>query len=336
MNLFNHLLQRAQANPKHIVLPEGADERIIAGSLKAVKNGVARVTLLGDKSNIEALLQKQPEPLASVDVIDPKTSDMLDAFAIEFYELRKHKGISPEDAQKIMTEALYFGAMMVRRNLADGSLAGAVNTTGNTIRAALQTIGLAKSCKTVSSFFIMMIPKTYDDPERALIFADCALVVSPNSEELAEIAIASADSAAEFLKIEPRVAMLSFSTRGSASHPMVDKVTDAANLAKNARPDLVIEGDLQLDAALVPSVNASKAPGSKIGGHANVLIFPSLEAGNIGYKLAERIGQAQAIGPVLQGLAKPANDLSRGCSADDVYGMIAVTVVQAQTAAPCR
>ncbi|HEV7368607.1 phosphate acetyltransferase [Arenibaculum sp.] len=335
MKPFDDLLARARHRPRHIALAEGDDPRVVEGALRALRDGVAEVTLIGPASAVREHLERQGggDGLA-LRVVDPATAPHLERYAQELLALRKAKGMTPEAAAQVARDPLYHAALMVRLGEADGCVGGAVATTAATVRAALQVIGPAPGSGLVSSFFIMMLCEPHHDALKgAMIFADCGLNVSPDAEELARIAIASADSARDLLHLEPKVAMLSFSTGGSASHPLVDKVATATALARAARPDLAIEGDIQLDASLIPEIRARKTTGSGTAGMgagaANVLIFPDLNAGNIGYKLAERLGKAKAIGPVLQGLAKPANDLSRGCTADDVFRMIVVTVAQA-------
>ena len=331
MKAFDNLVKRAQLNPKHIVLAEGEDERIIEAAIQAHREGIAKMTLLGEQNRVRQRLQELDVDDDAFIVIDPSTSEHLENYAQAFYELRRHKGIDEQQALETIKHPLYFAAMMVHLGQADGSVAGALYTTADTVRAAIQVIGLQSGYSLVSSFFIMMLCAPHHYHHRgALIFADCGLVVNPDTSELAQIAMVSAESARNLIRVEPHVAMLSFSTSHSAKHPLVDKVVAATKIVKEKMPDLKIDGDVQLDAAIVPEVSSRKVPGSAIQGKANVLIFPNLEAGNIGYKLAERIGEAKAIGPLLQGLKKPANDLSRGCSPDDVFRVIAVTVAQAQ------
>ncbi|GAB5445507.1 phosphate acetyltransferase [Gymnodinialimonas sp.] len=313
---------RAAADIKHIVLSEGSDPRVQEAARVAADQGLARVTIVGPR----ALADQMGDAVA---VEDPETSQHLPAFTAAFHALRAHKGVTEEQAAASVRQPLVFAAMMVREGLADGTVGGAVHTTSDTVRAALQVIGKAKGAALVSSFFLMALPEGHPVGQRGMIFSDCGLVIEPSAEELAAIAQQAAASARTLLDTEPKVAMLSFSSKGSARHPNVDKVTQALAIAKAAAPELDIDGELQFDAAIVPSVAASKAKGSSVAGQANVLVFPNLDAGNIGYKIAQRLGGATAIGPVLQGLAKPANDLSRGCTVDDIVQIIAVTAVQA-------
>ena len=330
MTVLRDLRDRAAARPAHIVLSEGSDPRVVAGAVAAVRSGIARVTLVGQEDEVAAALVVAGSPNnPAITIADPATSKFTAEAAATYYELRKHKGVTAEIAEQQAHDPLIFSAMMVRMGRADGTVGGAVATTSDTVRAALQIIGKAKDAPLVSSFFIMALPENHPSGRAAMIFGDSGLVIDPTSEELAAIAVTSAASCAQLLAIEPHVALLSFSTVGSARHEKVTKVTDAVALLKTRHPNLKADGELQFDAAFVPSVAATKAPGSPVAGHANVMIYPNLDAGNIGYKIAQRIGGCEAIGPVLQGLAKPANDLSRGCVAEDVTNMIAVTVLQA-------
>ena len=330
MTMLQELRSRAALRPAHIVLSEGHDPRIVAGALEAARAGIARITLVGPMVVVQKLLS-EAGATANDDIAiqDPATSDLTDEVARTYYELRKHKGVREDYAAEHAREPLVFAAMMVRNGHADGTVGGAVATTSDTVRAALQVIGKAKDAPLVSSFFLMALPENHPSGRAAMTFGDCGLVIDPNAEELASIAVASAASHQQLLGETPKVALLSFSTMGSAKHPSVTKVTEAAKILKAQHSDLQTDGELQFDAAFVPEVGASKAPGSAVAGHANVMIFPNLDAGNIGYKIAQRIGGCAAIGPVLQGLAKPANDLSRGCTAQDVTNMIAVTTLQA-------
>jgi len=325
------ILGAATSSDKIIALAEGDDPRVVDGALKARAEGVARIILVGDRDKVSSLLTQQGgTDVEGIEIHDPTDSAHLEAFAASLHALRKHKGMTPEMAQQQIQNRLNYAAMLVHEGLADGTVGGAVETTSDTVRAALQIIGKAKGAKMVSSFFLMLYCRDHHTVRGAHIFADCGLVVDPNEEELAEIARASAESYQTLTHETPRVAMLSFSTGGSASHPRVSKVVEATQIAKATNPDLLIDGELQFDAAFVPEVAAKKAKDSPLQGEANVFVFPNLDAGNLGYKIAQRIGGAEAIGPILQGLAKPANDLSRGCSAEDVLHMIAVTAVQAQ------
>ncbi|MGB7285311.1 MAG: phosphate acetyltransferase [Salaquimonas sp.] len=333
MSALQRLIKAAAAAPSHIVLPEGEDIRIIEGGLASVRGGIAKITLLGNQSAILKKLSGFDGGEAAVKsgdvmILDPVTSDQAEGYAASLLEFRSGKVADKTAALKLVHDPLVYAAMMVREGNADGTLGGAVYTTADTVRTALQIIGKAADAKIVSSFFLMVLPKGRHGNEEVVVFSDCGLVVDPDSAQLAGIAIASAASFKALTNEEPLVGMLSFSTKGSARHANVSKVSEATALAKELAPNLNIDGELQFDAAFVDSVGASKAPGSEVAGKANVLIFPNLDAGNIGYKIAQRIGGAMALGPVLQGLAKPANDLSRGCTADDVLNMIAVTVNQ--------
>jgi len=330
INPFDELLSRARSDPRHIVLAEGEDSRVIEAAERIVTDGVAKLTLLGREDLIRARAAEGGIAHLPVKILDPNASKYTQEYARHIHALRKHKGIDLDASVKIASDPLFFANMMVRLGQADGSVAGAHNTTASTVRAAIQMLGMHSGGSLVSSFFIMLLREAYHSIKGALVFADCGLVINPDAGELAQIAIASAETARTMLGLEPRVAMLSFSTHGSARHPLADKVIEATETVRRQRPDILIEGEVQLDVGLVPHISARKAPASRIAGRANVLIFPDLQAGNIGYKLVERFANAQAIGPILQGLAKPANDLSRGCSADDVYRVTAVTVVQAQ------
>lgn len=333
-NSFDALLERARSDPRHIVLAEGEDKRVIEAADRIAREGIASLTLLGREQVIRERSVDCGIAELPVAILDPARSEHTDDFAERIHVLRKEKGVSPGDARKLAENPLYFANMMVRLGHAAGSVAGAFNTTADTVRAAIQTLGVGAGCQLVSSFFIMLFDQSYHRTDGPLLFADCGLVVEPDASELAQIAIASADTARSMLGMEPRVAMLSFSTRGSARHRLVDKVVAATETVQRERPDIVIEGEVQLDVGIVPEVSARKFPDSRIAGRANVLIFPDLQAGNIGYKLVERLANARAIGPILQGLSKPANDLSRGCNVDDVYHVTAVTVVQAQARVP--
>ena len=314
----------AKADKKTIVLPEGEDPRTIEAAKKIVEEGLANLVILGDPEQIK---------IDGVTVIDPRTAEKKQAYAEKFAELRAKKGVTLPEALEQMNDATYFGTMMVKMGDADGLVSGACHSTANTLRPALQILKTAPGTKLVSAFFIMCTKSPEFGADGTLLFADCGLNINPNADELSEIALASAESWKAFMPgEEPKVAMLSFSTMGSAKGDVPTKVQEAVKLANEKNPELALDGDLQLDAALVQSVADLKAPNSTVAGNANILVFPDLEAGNIGYKLVQRFGGAEAYGPVLQGIAKPVNDLSRGCSADDIVGVVAITAVQAQMA----
>jgi len=327
MSALTMIKEKAKAKKRRVVLPEGTEPRTIQATKKILEEQVASVTVLGDEKEIEKLAAENDLNLGNVQVIDPlKASDFND-YVADFMELRKAKGITEEDAKKTISNPLYYGAMMVRHDKADASVAGAINTTGNVLRAAIQVIGLKKGIRTVSSCFMMTVPEYRGEKNRVFLYADGAVVPNPNVEQLASIAVSTAETMKNLLGMEPKVAMLSFSTKGSAQHDDVDKVVKAHDILKRDYPELKVDGELQVDAAIVPEVAKKKAPGSPIDGEANILIFPDLDAGNIAYKLTQRLAKATATGPIIQGLGKPANDLSRGCSADDIVDVTAIAVL---------
>ncbi|MGN0212992.1 MAG: phosphate acetyltransferase [Muribaculaceae bacterium] len=331
MELFNALKDKAIACRQRIVLPESTEYRTLQAANQVIAEGIADIILVGDPKDIyEKAEELCLTHINQARIVNPNDPEQLEKYAQIFYELRKAKGITIEDARKKAMDPLYLGCLLIKAGEADGQVAGAKNTTGNVLRAAFQVIKTAPGISVVSGAFLMLMPTGSPfGTNGMMVFADCAVVPAPNAKELAQIAISTAKTARDIAGIEPRIAMLSFSTKGSASHEVVTKVVKATEMAREADPNLVIDGELQADAAIVPSVGLSKAPGSVIAGNANVLVFPNLEVGNIAYKLVQRIGGAQAVGPILQGLARPVNDLSRGCSPEDIYKTIIITCNQA-------
>ena len=331
MDLISEIVARAKANPQRIVLPEGTEERTLTAADRVLAEGVAELIIIGNPAEIKALAEKLG--LKNIDkatIIDPENHAKKEEYAQLLCELRKKKGMTIEEARKLVLDPLYLGCLIIKAGDADGQLAGARNTTGNVLRPALQIIKTAPGITCVSGAMLMVTQTPQYGENGILVVGDVAVTPAPDAEQLSQIAVCTARTAKAVAGFEdPRVAMLSFSTKGSAKHEVVDKVVEALKLAKELDPTLKVDGELQADAALVPSVGQSKAPGSEIAGKANVLVFPNLEVGNIAYKLVQRLGNADAIGPVLQGIARPVNDLSRGCSVDDVYKMIAITANQA-------
>ena len=333
MNFLQSIKERAKQDKKTIVLPEAGDIRTLKAAGMALSEGIANVILLGEKDKIMQEAKSINCDLSRAEIINPVTYKGLDGIVAKFVELRKSKGMTEEEAVKLLAEdphSLYFGCMLIKEGLADGMVAGAVNSTSNVMRSALQIVKTAPGTKLVSAFFVMCVPDCEYGRDGVFIFADSGLNQNPNAEELSAIAISSAKSFKQLVGAEPNVAMLSHSTKGSAAkHPDIEKVVEAVKLAKEAAPEMLIDGELQLDAAIVPSIGVSKAPGSSVAGKANVLVFPDLDTGNIAYKIVERLAKAEAYGPITQGIARPVNDLSRGCTAEDIVGVMAITAVQA-------
>ena len=327
-NFLERTIERAKSDRKKIVLAEGEELRSIKAASMIVKEDICDIILLGNAEKIAEIAGDIS--LEGIEIIDPAKSDKLEEFSQSFYEMRKAKGMTEEKARETMLNTLYYGVMMVEKNYADGMVAGAVNSTSNVLRPALQILKTAPGTKLVSAFFVMVVPNCEYGENGTFIYSDAGLNENPDADAVSEIAISSAASFKNLVEAEPKVAMLSYSTYGSAKSELVDKMQLATKLAKEKRPDILLDGELQADAAIIAEVGKSKAPGSNIAGEANVLVFPDLNAGNIAYKLTQRLAKAEAYGPITQGIKKPVNDLSRGCSAEDIVGVVAITCVQAQ------
>ena len=330
MSFIEGIKEKARQNIKTIVLPESNDIRVLTAAANVIKEGFADVILVGNKESINELANANNIDVSNIKIVDPNTSDKFSKYAEDFYELRKSKGITLDQAKEIMKDNVYYGMMMVKESDADGLVSGAAHSTSDTLRPALQILKTAPGTKLVSAFFLMVVPNCEYGENGTFVFSDCGLNEYPDADALSEIAISSSKSFKQLVGAEPRVAMLSYSTYGSAHSPLTEKVIEATKLLKEKEPSLIADGELQLDAAILPEIAASKAPGSPVAGKANTLIFPDLDAGNIGYKLVQRLAKAEAYGPLCQGIAKPVNDLSRGCSSDDIVGVVAITCVQAQ------
>jgi phosphate acetyltransferase len=328
MNFLERIKQRAKAAGKTIVLPETGDIRTLKAADAILREGIAKIILIGKPDDI--LAKAEDLDISKATIIDPANYAEMDALSAKLADLRKEKGMTLEEAADLLNkDALYLGCMLVKEGIADGMVAGAVNSTANVLRPCLQILKTAPGIKLVSSFFVMVVPDCAYGENGVFLFSDSGLVQNPNAEELAAIAQSAAESFRKLVEAEPKVAMLSHSSKGSAKHPDVDKVIEAMRIAKEAAPDLMLDGELQVDAAIVPEIGKQKAPGSPVAGKANVLVFPDLDSGNMGYKLVERLAKAEAYGPITQGIAKPVNDLSRGCTAEDIVGVAAITAVQA-------
>ncbi len=330
MSFIENIKKRAKQDIKTIVLPESNDIRVIKATSKILKEGFADIILIGNKKEILDLANKNDVDITQAKIIEPLKSDKFSKYATDFYELRKNKGMTLNKAKEIMKDNVYFGMMMVKEGDADGLVSGACHSTADTLRPALQILKTKPGTKLVSAFFLMVVPNCEYGENGAFVFGDCGLNEYPDPDSLSEIAISSSKSFKQLVEKEPKVAMLSYSSYGSAHSPLTDKVVEATKILKEKMPNLIADGELQLDAAIVPEIAASKAPGSPLKGEANTLIFPDLDAGNIGYKLVQRLAKAEAYGPLCQGIAKPVNDLSRGCSAEDIAGVVAITAVQSQ------
>lgn len=330
MSLLQEIKARAIKNDKCIVLPEGTEERTLKAANIILTEGIARIKLIGDPAVIKSMSDEMGlNMIEKAEIIDPKDHEKKEEYIDLLVEIRKSKGLSREDAAKLVEDPLYLATLIIKAGHADGEVAGAANATGDVLRPAFQIVKTLPGISVVSGAFIMILDDKRFGDDGIIVFADCAVHPDPNAEELAQIAVSSARTAKAIAGLDPRVAMLSFSTKGSAKHPMVDKVVEATKLAKEMAPDVAIDGELQADAAIIEAIGQKKAPGSKIAGKANVLVFPSLEVGNISYKLVQRMAGAEAVGPVLQGMAAPINDLSRGCSVEDIVNLVAITANQA-------
>ena len=330
MTFIDELKEKAKKDIKNIILTESEDKRVLEAAQKVKNQGFANVILIGNEEDANKLAKENNIDISGIQIINPETSDKFEEYANAFYELRKAKGMTLEKARETMKDNMYFGTMMVKLGDADGLVSGACHSTANTLRPALQILKTAPGIKLVSAFFLMVVPNCEYGENGIFIFGDSGLVENPNPDELSEIAISSSKSFKQLTGKEPKVAMLSYSTYGSAHSELTEKVIEATKLLKEKMPDLICDGELQLDAAIIPEISASKAPGSPLKGEANTLIFPNLDAGNIGYKLVQRLAKAEAYGPLCQGIARPVNDLSRGCNSDDIVGVVAITAVQAQ------
>ena len=330
MSFLDKMIAKAKTDVKTIVLPESEDVRTIKAAADATAKGIANIVLVGDEDAVKALADKEGVDVSGCTVVNPVKHPKFNEYVETFYEMRKAKGVDMAKAEAMMKDYIYFATMMVKMGEADGMVSGAAHSTADTVRPSLQILKTKPGTKMVSAFFVMCVPNCEYGAEGTFVYADSGVVENPNAEGLADIAIESANSFKTLIEKEPIVAMLSYSTYGSAHSELTEKVVEATKIAKEKAPDLLLDGEMQADAALVPAIGQSKAPGSPVAGHANVLIFPDLNCGNIAYKLTQRLAKAEAYGPILQGIAKPVNDLSRGCSAEDIVGVIAITAVQAQ------